>query len=66
MTHQISTKTYAKNLILKKSKILRFPGTTVPESTDSPICRHDMISMYESMYLSICVSHFTSIWPLVY
>ena len=39
MTHQISTKTYAKNLILKKSKILRFPGTTVPESTDSPKCQ---------------------------
>ena len=45
MTHQISTKTYAKNLILKKSKILRFPGTTVPESTDSP-CMYTEIHVY--------------------
>ena len=48
MTHQISTKTYAKNLILKKSKILRFPGTTVPESTDSPTYVHSPASKIDT------------------
>ena len=37
MANEIRKKKYAKNFIRKKSKILCFPGTAVPESTDSPI-----------------------------
>ena len=36
LANKIRKKKYAKNFIRKKSKILRFPGTAVPESTDSP------------------------------
>ena len=40
LANEIMKKKYAKNLIRKKSKILRFTRTTVPQSKDSPFIHY--------------------------